>query len=278
MAEPDQVAFLERQAKTIRCLSLEMIGNAGSGHPGGALSAAEIMSVLYFSILNVDPENPQWKDRDRFVLSKGHAGPALYAVLADKGYFPFEWIDTLNQPNTNLPSHCDRLKTPGVDMTAGSLGQGLSAAIGMALGARIDRLPIRVYALIGDGESQEGQIWEAAMYAPNQRLDTLTVFLDYNRMQIDGTTDEINCMDPLADRWKAFGWQTIQIPGHNLKAICNAIDIALETKGKPTMIILDTIKGKGLSFAEGKVSSHNMPLSQDQVLQALQELGGGSHV
>jgi transketolase len=276
--ELNELKHLEEKANTIRRITIEMIGKLGVGHVGGALSIADVLAALYYKYMRVDPANPKWVERDRFVLSKGHAGPALYAVLADKGYFPFEWIDTLNQPNTNLPSHCDRLKTPGVDMTAGSLGQGLSAAIGMALGARIDRLPIRVYALIGDGESQEGQIWEAAMYAPNQRLDTLTVFLDYNRMQIDGTTDEINCMDPLADRWKAFGWQTIQIPGHNLKAICNAIDIALETKGKPTMIILDTIKGKGLSFAEGKVSSHNMPLSQDQVLQALQELGGGSHV
>ncbi len=275
--EQKELTRLEEKASTIRKITIEMIGKLGVGHVGGALSIADVLAALYYKYMRVDPTNPKWIERDRFVLSKGHAGPALYAVLADKGYFPYEWINTLNQPNTNLPSHCDRLKTPGVDMTAGSLGQGLSAAIGMALAARIDRMPIRVYALIGDGESQEGQIWEAAMYAPNQRLDNLTVFLDYNRMQIDGTTDEINCMDPLSDRWKAFGWHTIQIPGHNLEAICNAIDIALETKGKPTMIILETIKGKGISFAEGKVSSHNMPLSEDQMLQALQELGGVSH-
>lgn len=278
MLEPKELKFLQEKACTIRKITLEMIGRLGVGHVGGALSIADVLAALYYKYMKVDPSNPKWIERDRFVLSKGHAGPALYAVLADKGYFPYEWIYTLNQPDTNLPSHCDRLRTPGVDMTAGSLGQGLSAAVGMALGARVDQLPSRVYALIGDGESQEGQIWEAAMYAPHQKLDNLTVFMDYNRMQIDGTTDEINCMDPIGDRWKAFGWHTLEVPGHDIQAICEAIDQAIATKGKPTMIVLETIKGKGLCIAEGQVSSHNMPLTEEQAKEAIQKLGGDLNV
>jgi transketolase len=269
---PEEITFLKKKATQIRLITLEMIGHLGVGHVGGSLSIAEALVVLYYKVMRIDPKNPKWDERDRFVLSKGHAGPALYAVLADLGYFPYEWIYTLNRPNTNLPSHCDRLKTPGVDMTAGSLGQGLSAAVGMALGARIRKMSIRVFALIGDGESQEGQIWEAAMFASHNKLNNLIAFTDYNKMQIDGYIHEVNNLEPLADKWRAFNWHVIEVDGHDVQQIYNAIREGMLQDEKPTMIILHTIKGKGAFFAEGKVTSHNMPIKEEELKIAIDTL------
>lgn len=269
-----ELQSLEKKAKEIRCIILEMIGNLGVGHIGGSLSIVEALVALYYRLMKVDPKNPKWDGRDRFVLSKGHGGPALYAVLADKGYFPKDWIFTLNQPDTLLPSHCDRLRTPGVDMTAGSLGQGLSAALGMAIAAKIDNSEVKIYAIIGDGESQEGQIWEAAMLANQFKLDNLLVMQDYNKMQIDGTTDEVNSLEPLDKKWEAFGWNVYSVDGHSIQSIEEAAEKAQKVKGKPSIIILNTIKGKGAFFAEGKVSSHNMNITQEQWKKAVCDLNG----
>jgi transketolase len=260
------------KANEIRQLILEMIGKLGVGHIGGSLSIVEALTVLYYKHMAVDPENPLWDKRDRFVLSKGHGGPGLYAVLADKGYFPKAWLDTLNKPNTNLPSHCDRLKTPGVDMTAGSLAQGFSAAVGMALAAQMDGRGVRVYAIIGDGESQEGQIWEAAMFAGNRHLDNMITFLDYNNMQIDGLVSEINSLEPVAEKWRAFGWNVYEVDGHDVEAVDSAVVLGKRFKGKPTMIVLNTTKGKGAYFCEGKVSSHNMTITDEQWREAVDRL------
>lgn len=247
------------KAGEIRKILVEMIGRLGVGHIGGALSIVDVLTVLYYSEMNVDPKNPQKPDRDRLVLSKGHAGPALYAVLADKGYFPMEEIKTLNQPETILPSHCDMNKTPGIDMTAGSLGQGLSAAVGMALASKLDKIDNYVYAIIGDGESQEGQIYEALMYAANQKLNNLIVFQDNNKMQIDGMTHEINSIEPFDKKGEAFNLFTQRVDGHDYDAVKNAIRLAKAQKEKASLIILDTTKGKGFEVAESKgVGSHNM--------------------
>ncbi|HRW33651.1 MAG TPA: transketolase [Thermotogota bacterium] len=272
MLNQTELKELEKKANEIRCLTIEQIGKLGVGHIGGSLSIIEALVALYYRTMQVKSEDPKWGDRDHFVLSKGHGGPALYSVLADKGFFPKSWTDTLNQPNTNLPSHCDRLRTPGIDMTAGSLGQGLSAAIGIALGKKIDKKPSRVYCIIGDGESQEGQIWEAAMFASSKKINNLTVMQDYNRMQIDGTTDEINSLEPLSDKWKAFGWNVFSIDGHDFNQICDALDQSKLSKEKPTMIILNTIKGKGAYFAENQISCHNMKVSSEEWKKAVAQL------
>lgn len=259
-------------SKEARRLVIEMIGAIGVGHVGGSMSIIEALVYLYYKELRVRPEDPGWEDRDRFILSKGHAGPALYTLLAMKGYFDKKQLLTLNQPGTSLPSHCDMKRTIGVDMTAGSLGQGLSAAVGMALSARIDKKAYRVYCMIGDGEQQEGQVWEAAMFASSQELDNLVVLLDDNGMQIDGYTDAINTVRPLGKRWEAFGWSTIHIDGHNFNELEYAFTRARSIKKHPVAIIMSTVKGKGVSVAEGNLSSHNMPLSQDDVKKALEEL------
>ena len=267
-----EVVGLKEKCKEIRKIIFEMIGTLGVGHIGGSLSIVEALVVLYYKEMKVDPKNPQWEERDRFVLSKGHAGPALYAVLADKGFFPYEWIYTLNKPGTNLPSHCDRLKTPGIDMTAGSLGQGFPAAVGMAMAAKLDSMQSRVYAIVGDGESQEGSVWEALMLAGNKKLDNLTAFIDYNKMQIDDYVENINSLEPLADKYRAFNWNVLTVDGHDVRAIYEAVQSAKQTKGKPSMIILDTVKGKGFKLGEGKVSSHNMNITEEQWKQAVEEL------
>lgn len=248
---------LQKTAMKIRELTMQTIGHRGFGHIGGSLDLAEVLAVLYFDQMRVNPEDPSWEDRDRFVLSKGHGGPAVYAALALKGYFPKEELMTLNQPGTHLPSHCDRRLTRGIDMTTGSLGQGFSAAIGMALAAKMDGRDIRVYSIIGDGESQEGQIWEGALLAASRKLDNLIAFTDYNKMQIDGYIEEINGLYPLEDKWKSFNWDVQVIDGHDCRAIAEAVDNAQKTMGHPHMIILNTIKGKGSSFFENLVSSHN---------------------
>ena len=264
---------LEGTAREIRKLIIEMIGRLGIGHIGGCLSIVEVLTVLYFDLMEINPEDPKWERRDRFILSKGHAGPALYAALSVRGYFDRDKLFTLNRPGTDLPSHCDMLRTRGIDMTAGSLGQGFSASVGMALGARMDNNPCMIYTLVGDGESQEGQVWEAAMLAASKKLDNLIAFTDYNRMQIDGYTDEINSLEPLEDKWKAFGWHVRSVDGHDMDAIHSAILEAKEQKGQPSMIILRTIKGKGAFFSEGQVGSHNMPVTAEQWEKAVEMLG-----
>ncbi len=254
---------MELKALKIRKMIIKAIGDIGIGHIGGSLSIVEVLTALYYECMNVDPENPGKEDRDRLVLSKGHAGPALYAVLADKGFFPVEWLATLNQGGTNLPSHCDRKRTPGIDMSTGSLGQGLSAAIGIALGCRMNKFNNYVYAIIGDGESDEGQIWEAAMAASHYGLDNLIAFTDYNKMNIDGYTRDIMNLDDLGAKWSAFNWHVQRVDGHRTDLIVDAVGRAQKAAGRPSMIILDTIKGKGAAFAEEKLASHNMAFSPD---------------
>jgi len=263
----------ESFAKEIRKLAIETIGELGIGHIGGAMSIVEVLAVLYGKHLKADPKNPRAANRDRLVLSKGHAGPALYAVLAAKDFFPKSWLSTLNKGGTNLPSHCDRNKTPGIDMTTGSLGQGLSAACGIATALRIDGNPATVFAIIGDGESDEGQNWEAAMFAAHRKLSNLIAFTDFNNAQIDGTTEEIVSLGSLSTKWAAFGWNAVDVDGHDVAALDAAITAAKATKDKPTMIVMRTIKGKGCSFCEGQVSSHNMPVTREMAAEAIAALG-----
>ena len=260
---------LEKKAGEIRRLTVDEIGTLGNGHIGGALSLSTVLACLYFRVMRVDAQNPQWEERDRLVLSKGHGGPALYAALAMRGFFPMSELKTLNRPDTNLPSHCDRLRTPGIDMTTGSLGQGFSVAVGMALGARMKKLPGYIYTIIGDGESQKGQIWEAAMLAGSRHLDNLIAFTEYNKMQLDGYIEDVNGLYPLEDKWRAFGWEVLSVDGHDCRAICHAIDTAQKIKQRPTMILLDTIKGKGCYFAENLVASHNMNVTPEMRDEAI---------
>jgi transketolase len=266
---------LEEKAREIRLETIKSIGNLGSGHVGGCLSIVELLSVLYFNAMNVDPKDPQKYDRDRLVVSKGHAGPVVYATLALKGYFPLSELATLNKPLTNLPSHCDMVRTTGIDMTAGSLGQGLSCAVGMAKAAKIRKSGEYIYAIVGDGESQEGQIWEAAMAARQYELDNLIVFLDYNKLQIDGTVDEVMSLLSPAEKWKAFGFNLYEAEdGHDVIQIMDALEKAKANRNKrPNMIILHTVKGKGVSFAEeAGVGCHYMTISEEQLKIALEEL------
>ena len=267
------IEYLEQQAKQIRRLIIRSIGKAGSGHPGGSLSCADLMAALYFDVMNIKPEEPLWKDRDRFVLSKGHACPALYAALAMKGYYPMEELDHLRELGSLLQGHPYSGKTPGVDISTGSLGQGLSVANGIALGARLDEKDYYVYCLMGDGETEEGQVWEAAMSTVHYRLDHVIAFVDYNHLQIDGTIEEIMGNVNVAGRFEAFGWNVLTIDGHKIEEILQAIDSAKETKGIPTMIVMNTVKGKGVSFMENQVGWHGSAPSADQVAQALKELG-----
>jgi transketolase len=269
----NDVKRLEEYARDARKTVFKMIYNAGKGHIGGALSVIEALIVLYYEQMRVDPANPRWEERDRLVLSKGHAGPGLYAVLAQRGFFPMDLVDTMNKPHTKIPSHCDMNLTTGIDMTTGSLGQGLSAATGMALGAKIDRKDkIRIFCVIGDGESQEGQIWEAAMYAAQMKLDNLIVMLDDNGLQIDDYTANINTLSPAEDKWKAFGWSAANVDGHNFTEINDAIEKTRAHTGKPNMIVMRTVKGKGWSKIENKVASHSMPISKDDYENAIGEL------
>lgn len=270
----EELNDLNKKAKEIRILTIEAIGFLGVGHIGGCMSVVEILTLLYYKIMEIDPKNPRKEDRDKLVLSKGHAGPTLYSILADKGFFPKDWLHTLNVGGTNLPSHCDMNRTPGIDMTTGSLGQGLSAAIGLAFGMRLDGIDRHVYTLIGDGESQEGQNWEAAMTASHYKLDNLIAFTDYNKMQIDGYTKDIMNIDNLENKWSGFNWFTQRVDGHDMEAIEKAIIIAKNEKYRPSMIILDTIKGKGCSFAEGELGNHNMVFSYEQAKEAISILEG----
>lgn len=258
-----ELDFLTVKARQLRDDAIETIGTFGVGHIGGVMSVMDALTVIYYSkIKNIDPSDPLKADRDRVIMSKGHAGPAMYAVLADLGYFPKEWLKTLNKNGTNLPSHCDMNKTPGIDMTAGSLGQGLSAAAGMALAAKLDGNPATIYCFIGDGESQEGQIWEASMFIGNRKLNNLIVLLDYNRMQLDGPLSDINDLSPVEKKWEAFGFYVQSVNGHDLAAISDAIDNAKKSD-RANMIVLNTVKGKGASFAESAKNCHSMSISEE---------------
>ncbi len=272
----DDSVFQDLAAKAcqIRRHIIRMLGEARSGHPGGSLSAADIVTTLFFYEMRVDPQNPKWPDRDRFILSKGHAVPVLYAALAERGYFPVEELLTLRKLNSRLQGHPSMKHLPGVEMSTGSLGQGLSAANGMALAGKLDGRDYRVYVLLGDGEIQEGQVWEAAMAAAHYKLDKVTAFLDHNGLQIDGPICEIMCPEPVADKWRAFGWHVEEIDGHNYREIIKALAKAREVKGKPTMIVARTIKGKGVSFMENQVGWHGNAPNAEQTKQALEELGG----
>lgn len=265
-------AMLEEKAKRIRRHIITMLAEAGSGHPGGSLSSAEIVTALYFHVMRVDPKNPLWPDRDRFVLSKGHACPVLYAALAERGFFPVEELKTLRKIDSRLQGHPDMKKTPGVEMSTGSLGQGLSAATGMALAGKLDKKDYRVYVLLGDGEVDEGMVWEAAMAAAHYRLDNLTAFLDFNGLQIDGEVREVMNPEPLPDKWAAFGWNVLTINGHDFGQILDAIEKAKATRGKPTIIIAKTVKGKGISFMENQVDWHGKAPGKEQAQKALAEL------
>ena len=268
-------AFLREKARVIRRRIIEMLAVAGSGHPGGALSSADIVAVLYYAIMRHDPANPGWAERDRFVLSKGHACPVLYAVLAETGYFPVEKLMTLRKLGSILQGHPDMRKTPGVEISSGSLGQGFSVAGGLAAGLRLDSSSSRVYVLVGDGEIEEGQIWEAAMAASHYKLDNLCAVLDYNGLQIDGPTREVMCSDPLPEKWQAFGWKVIRVDGHDIPALISAFDAAKEVRGQPVVIIAKTIKGKGVSFMENGVDWHGKAPSQEEAKKALAELSAG---
>lgn len=262
-------------ARVIRQHIVRMLGEAGSGHPGGSLSSVDILVSLYFREMKVNPANPKWEERDRFVLSKGHAAPVLYAVLAERGFFPVEDLMTLRKFGSMLQGHPDMKKVPGVEMSTGSLGQGLSVANGMAIAGKLDKADYRVYVIIGDGESEEGQIWEAAMTAVHYKLDNLTVFLDYNQLQIDGRISDVKYSTNPVDKWKAFGWNVLEIDGHNICKILDAIDKAKQVKDKPTMVVAHTIKGKGVSFMEDAVGWHGKTPNADETEAALRELGGG---
>ena len=265
-------AELKITANKVRQLIIEGVFNAKSGHPGGSLSAADIFTYLYFKELNVDPKNPKWADRDRFVLSKGHCCPGLYAALAIKGYFPEEEIKSLRHIGAMLQGHPDMKGTPGVDMSSGSLGQGVSAACGMALAAKMDNASYRVYAMLGDGECEEGQVWESAMFAAHHNLDNLCYIVDYNGLQIDGKVSEVAGLEPLDKKFESFGFEVIKICGHCFNQIEEAFEKAKFVKGKPTVIIAETVKGKGVSYMEDQVGWHGKAPNQEQYELALNEL------
>jgi len=266
-----RVKELKKIANKIRKLIIQMVSRAGSGHPGGSLSSVEIITCLFFEVMRHNPKDPHWPDRDRFHLSKGHTCPALYAALALCGYFPEKELWTLRKLGSILQGHPDR-RTPGVDVASGSLGQGLSVAVGMALAARLDKKDYRVYCLMGDGEIQEGNIWEAAMSAAHFKLDNLCGIVDYNRFQIDGRVEEVMNLEPLVNKWEAFGWHVISCDGHNIEELLEAFDEAKSVKQKPTVIIAHTVKGKGVSFMEHVVDFHGRAPNEKETKIALEEL------
>jgi transketolase len=263
---------LQSIARELRRDIVKMVFTAGSGHPGGSLSEIDILTALYFQCMKHDPQDPAWPDRDRFILSKGHACPGLYSVLAKCGYFPEEWLWTFRQMGSRLQGHA-HTTTPGVEMNSGSLGQGLSFAIGVALAANIDKKDYRVYALLGDGECDEGQVWEAAMSAAHYKLDNLTAFVDRNRIQNDRFTSEVIQLEPIADKWRAFGWNALEIDGHDVAQVIEAVGSARDTQGRPTVIVAQTVKGKGVSFMENNPEFHGKAPSKEQYDLAMEELG-----
>ena len=263
---------LQKKANEVRRGIVTAVHSAKSGHPGGSLSAADILTYLYFEKMNIDPKDPRGADRDRFVLSKGHIAPALYSVLANRGYFPVEDLKTLRHTGSYLQGHPDMKHIPGVDMSSGSLGQGLSAAVGMALAGKLDKKSYRVYAMCGDGEIEEGQIWEASMFAAARKLDNLTVIIDNNNLQIDGTIEEVCSPYPIVDKFEAFGFHVICIDGHDFDAIENAFAEAEKTEGKPTAIVAKTTKGKGVSFMENQCGWHGKAPNDEEYAQAMKDL------
>ena len=272
MEKISDITKLREIAKDIRKGIIEAVYSGKSGHPGGSLSIADIMTVLYFYEMNINPENPKDEKRDRLVLSKGHCAPALYSTLANRGYFNIEELKTLRHIDSRLQGHPDMKKIPGVDMTTGSLGQGLSAANGMAIAGKLDKKDYRVYCIMGDGEIEEGQVWEAAMASNKYKLDNLCVIVDNNNLQIDGTIEEVMSSYPIDEKFKSFGFQVINIDGHNYQEIIDAFDVARNIKGKPVCIIAKTVKGKGVSFMENKVEWHGKAPNEEQYMQALKEL------
>lgn len=274
MEEVMDIKSLEKTAAEIRCGIIKAIHNAGSGHPGGSLSAADIVTALYFDEMNVDPKNPKMKGRDKFILSKGHAGPVQYSALAVKGYYPMEDFMTLRKLGSKFQGHPDMHKVPGIEMSTGSLGQGISAAGGMALANKLDNDPGRIYVLLGDGEIQEGIVWEALMSAAHYKLDNMVAILDHNGLQIDGKNEDVMTVAPVVEKFQAFGWNVIQIDGHDFEQILDAFKQARACKGKPTMIVAETIKGKGVSFMENNAGWHGKAPDEEQTKQALAELGG----
>ena len=270
--DKSELLELKKTACKVRLWTIEGVFNAKSGHPGGSLSAADIMTYLYFKEMNIDPKNPKDPDRDRFVLSKGHCCPALYAALALRGYFPTDEIKSLRHIGAMLQGHPDMKGTPGIDMSSGSLGQGISAACGMALAAKISGKDYRVYAMLGDGECEEGQVWEAAMFASHYKLDNLVAIVDYNGLQIDGNVMDVAGLDKLEEKFTAFGFEVFTMDGHDFEQIAEVLDKAKTVKGKPTAIIAKTIKGKGISYMENQVGWHGKAPDADQYKTAMDEL------
>jgi transketolase len=269
---PMSIEELKRMAGLIRCDIIEMICTAGAGHPGGSLSATDIVTALYFRLMRIDPQNPGWPDRDRFILSKGHACPVWYAALAERGYFDKKHLATLRRLGSILQGHPDMHKTPGVDMTVGSLGHGFSAGLGMALAGKLRKKDYHVWVVIGDGESQEGSIWEAAMAAPKWKLDNLTLILDRNHLQNDYCVDDVMPIEPVADKWRAFNWHVETIDGHSMEQVVSALEAAKARRGVPTAIIAETVKGKGVSFMENVADWHGKAPCQAEADKALEEI------
>jgi transketolase len=270
--EKQKLKELRILAQRIRIETLNEFKALGFGHLGGSMSIAEVLAVLYGAVMKVDPKNPAWEDRDWLVVSKGHAGPAVYAALALAGFFPMEELATLNKPGTNLPSHCDRNKTPGIDMTTGSLGQGISTAIGAALGHRLGGKSNYVYLILGDGECNEGQIWEGVQFAAHWKVDRLITFVDANKKQLDGYTKDINDLGGLADKFACFGWHSQSVDGHDVGQIVAAVDKAKQAAGRPSVIVLNTVKGKDCSFGESVFLNHHMNISPEMADEAIDHL------
>ena len=268
----DIITELKLKANKIRKDIVKMITKARSGHPGGSLSAVDVVTALYFNVMRHNPENPKWEDRDRFILSKGHAAPLLYSVLAESVYFEIKELLTLRKFGSRLQGHPDMKRLPGVEISTGSLGHGLSVGNGMAIAGKLNKKGYRVYILLGDGECQEGQVWEAAMTASHYRLDNVTVILDYNGLQIDGAVKDIMNINPISNQWRAFGWYIIEINGHDFKEILDSFEKVKKLKGKPSIIIAHTIKGKGVSFMENVIDFHGKAPTTEQMIQALKEL------
>lgn len=269
------IAGLENKAREIRRATMQMVYDtrcANPGHPGGSLSMADILTAVYYRFLRIRPDDPHWPERDRLVLSKGHSSPGLYTVLADLGFFPKDWLSTFRQPGSPLQGHPDMKKIPGVDMTTGSLGNGFGAAVGMALAGRADGRNYRVFCIVGDGESQEGIVWEAALMSAHYKLNNLITILDYNGLQSGGATEQVMRIEPVVDKWRAFGWNTVEIDGHNMGQIVGAMEVALAEPARPTVLIAHTVKGKGVSFMENNNAWHQKAPTEAELAQALREL------
>ncbi|MDD5085888.1 MAG: transketolase [Candidatus Omnitrophica bacterium] len=277
MTKKPDIDELKETARLLRCDIIEMLAKAGSGHPGGSLSSVEIVTTLFFHVLRIRPKEPQWPDRDRFHLSKGHCCPAVYAALARRGFFPRKDLWTLRQFGSILQGHPDCKRTPGIEVSSGSLGHGLAIGCGMAVASRLDKRDSRVYVLMGDGEIQEGSVWEAAMFAAHYKLDNLCAVLDYNGMQIDGWVKDVMALEPLREKWEGFGWRVLHVNGHHIGELVHAFDSFKdkEKKGKPTIIIASTVKGKGVSFMENVVDFHGRAPTKEQAERALKELENG---